>query len=352
MDVPSTKTRWNSIDCLKGISCIAVVCIHYNFTGGSLPAQLSLIMKAMCRFAVPVFLCISGFFAYNEPIDPEKYVRKIKHTLNLLLIAALFYAVFARLWYPMMHDGWTVRSFLGETITGTKVVKFFLTNDPFVYSHLWYLLALLYCYLFVLLVPKCAQYACFLAPALLIGYAGMQEFHIFRNSVQLEDMTSRVYLYNLFLFRALPFFLFGMIFRRKLATIQRHRIRKPVLALIAVSGSVCAVAESFLWGNSQFYVGNYITVFAMFLYALKFPDAAHPVLLHIGRDLSVYVYLFHIAVGKAFDFLGSYAGFWGKNLWYILRPPAVLAGALLFAELIFRGLCLIKKEKMPCPEKF
>ena len=121
----------------------------------------------------------------------------------------------------------------------------------------------------------------------------------------------------------------------------------PVLALIAVSGSVCAVAESFLWGNSQFYVGNYITVFAMFLYALKFPDATHPVLLHIGRDLSVYVYLFHIAVGKAFDFLGSYAGFWGKDLWYILRPPAVLAGALLFAELIFRGLCLIKKKKMP-----
>lgn len=55
------KKRWNSIDCIKGLACIAVVLIHYNFTG-----VLGISIKTFCRFAVPVFFITAGFFFLTD----------------------------------------------------------------------------------------------------------------------------------------------------------------------------------------------------------------------------------------------------------------------------------------------
>ena len=38
--------RWNSLDCLKGIACIAVVLIHYPISGGDVPAWIGVYTKA------------------------------------------------------------------------------------------------------------------------------------------------------------------------------------------------------------------------------------------------------------------------------------------------------------------
>lgn len=344
--VSSRRNRWASLDCLKGISCLAVVIIHYNLTGGNIPVQVGQAMKSACRFAVPVFLCISGFFALEENgIDSVKCIHRINSTIKLLLTAVLFYAVFSCIWYPLMNADWTVSAFLKDTITGTKVVKLFLTHDPFVYSHLWYLLALISCYLLILLYPKCTRAIYFLAPILLIAYSCMQEFKIVVSSIQISDMTSRIYLYNSFLFRALPFFLFGMIFRKQLTNIQALPICKAALIFAAVLGCICAIFEFQFFGDCQFFIGSYITVFAMFVYALKYPNASQPVLHHIGKDLSAYIYLFHIAVGKMMDAIGKYGGFWGKDAWYVIRPFAIFIISIAFAEGIFRMRRLTFRKK-------
>ncbi|WP_366934307.1 acyltransferase family protein [Pyramidobacter sp.] len=53
--------RIQSFDALKGIACIAVVFIHYNF-----PGNLGLAVKAFCRLGVPVFFVISGYFCWER----------------------------------------------------------------------------------------------------------------------------------------------------------------------------------------------------------------------------------------------------------------------------------------------
>ncbi len=47
-----------------------------------------------------------------------------------------------------MYPDWNLRGYVAETFTVAKVLKFLITNDPFVYAHLWFLFALIYCYLF------------------------------------------------------------------------------------------------------------------------------------------------------------------------------------------------------------
>ena len=82
-----------TFDLLKGIACLAVVVIHYSFTGSL--EKVGGYINAMCRFAVPVFLGISGFYLSSTPfISDENVLRKIRHILKMIMVSALFYAVF------------------------------------------------------------------------------------------------------------------------------------------------------------------------------------------------------------------------------------------------------------------
>lgn len=332
-------TRWNSLDCLKGIACIAVSLIHFNWTGSSIPPYVGASIKAMCRFAVPVFLCISGFFlAPGQRIDAARVVKQLKRILMLFLSASCFYGVYTYAWNLLSGDAWEPTAYAAETITGDKVVKLFLTHDPFVYSHLWFLLALLCCYAFILLFlsgeKRFPVYA--LAPVLLIAYACMQQFKVLPTSIQLAGMESRIYLFNSFLFRALPFVLFGMIFRYQLIRIQRMTIKRRWLILLAIAGCLSGAIERVYFGECQFYIGSYVTAFAMMVCALQDPSSSTPILQHIGRDLSLYVYIFHIAVGNGLDVVARYAHFANSVLYDLFSPLIVIAGSLIFAELLFQ----------------
>lgn len=331
--------RWNSLDCLKGIACIAVVLIHYNISGGNIPAWIGAYTKALCRFAVPVFLCISGFFFVGAEYSSEKTLNKLKHILKLLLCASMFYAVFTVVWNTIMYGRtWDMAAYASETITGDAIVKLFLTHDPLVYSHLWYLIAASWCYgLMLLYKHKRRKLIYLLAPVLLTCYACMQEFHVLATSVAITGMDTRIYLFNSFLFRALPFFIFGMIFREYQQRMERLPLNTLALCILMAVGLGMEVLERRQYGDCQFYLGSYLIVFAMMVFAIKKPQAECRLLKHLGRDLSMYVYILHIAVGKSVDVIGKYAHGWGNDLYYIARPLIVLVGTLLLAEVIWQA---------------
>lgn len=334
-----SSVRWNSLDCLKGIACIAVVLIHYNISGGNIPAWIGICTKAVCRFAVPVFLCISGFFFVGAEYSAEKTLKKLKHILKLMLTAGAFYAVYVLIWnYKMYGASWSMTAYISETITATALVKLVLTHDPLEYAHLWYLIAMAWCYVFMLLLykEKRRKLIYLLAPVLLVCYACMQEFHLLSASVAVTGMESRIYLFNSFLFRALPFFIFGMILREYRQKIEKLPLRTVALGMIVAAGLVLQVIERKQFGDCQFYIGSYMIVFAMMVFAIKNPQAELKILKHFGRDLSMYIYIFHIAVGKAVDVVGKYARWWGNDVYYVCRPVMVIVGTVLVAEGIYQ----------------
>lgn len=136
-DVPK---RYPSIDAIKGIACIGVIFIHVLF-----PEPVKMAGKSMARFAVPIFLMTAGFFfTKNGTCTIEATAKKLRHILLLTLNAALFYIIFCVLFNCIQTPGWDVIDFISSKCTAGRIARFFLTNDPFVYSHLWYLLANIY----------------------------------------------------------------------------------------------------------------------------------------------------------------------------------------------------------------
>ena len=74
--------RQSGFDIVKALACVAVVLIHYNFKG-----DVGGVVKSLCRFAVPVFFMISGFFLASfemEMMDPGEIVRKQRKLVGLL----------------------------------------------------------------------------------------------------------------------------------------------------------------------------------------------------------------------------------------------------------------------------
>lgn len=331
------QQRWNSFDVLKGLACIAVVFIHFNFDG-----NLGLIVKACCRFGVPVFFITSGFFFLsNGQVDDTKVASKIRHIARLILFSGVFYAVFTVVFNSISSENWDIIAYTTQTVTATKLVKFFITNDPFVYSHLWFLMGLLYCYIFMLLLfskNKRLSYLKLLAPCLLIIYTCLQEFGSvlgIQRSIAITGMESRIYLFNLFLFRALPFFFFGILLRQYSQKITKIPLNKIAAVIIIMLGATISVLERFFIGETQFFVGTYLMLVAFFVIAIKHPNLNIKWLRYIGCELSLYIYIFHIAIGRIVDLLAREIGFKDTVVYAYGRAPSILILSLILAQIIF-----------------
>ena len=192
-----TDTRWNSFDAIKAIACIAIIFIHFK-----MPDPVGDPIKMVARFAVPFFFLVSGFFYLSKdgacPVDVA--VRKIKHILKLTFWAVAFYAVYLPTFKNATLKSWDMGAYLAERFTCAKIAKFFLSNDPFVYAHLWFLFALVYCYLFALLFfegGKRLKWSLGLGVVLMLCFSCLQEFprilHI-RSALALPGSDPKAYL--------------------------------------------------------------------------------------------------------------------------------------------------------------
>lgn len=324
-----------------------MVLIYFNFNG-----NLGIVVKTFCRFAVPVFFIVSGFFLLSSgQLDDNKVVNKIRHIFKLLLVAGVFYAIFTLVVNMATNKEWVAKQYALEKLTSDKIVKFFITNDPFVYSHLWFLMALIYCYIFMLLFfGKSSRlvWVNFFAPLLLIAFNCLQEFNEWVNikrSAMIPGTEGRIYFFNLFVFRALPFFMFGIILCRYKEKIAKIRLRNITIIILIVSGGVIAILERFTFGETQFFVGTYLMVAAMFIWAIREPSAGHHILEHIGRDLSLYVYIFHIAVGRVIDTIIGALRLKGAIGYNYSRAFIILLTSILTAEVINMGKNFITNRK-------
>lgn len=340
------KIRWNSFDCIKGLACIAIVLIHYNF-----PGDVGFATKAFCRFGVPVFFITSGFFfMYNGAMDDAKTVKKIRHICMILFSSATFYAIFAVFENIIRNPNWNMRQFIAQKATADRIVKLFVTNDPLVYSHLWFMLALIYCYVFALLFfnsKKCVSLSLLAAPLLLVVHNVLQEFGGFdrlKTSFAIPGSEGRIYLYNLFILRALPFFLIGIIIRKYMDYIKKIPANRYVLFLIFIAGGLLAIKEHFTFREDQFYIGNYMMVATLILFAIKNPTYENKVLKYLGRELSMYIYILHIAVGRVLDIVASENGIKEGLFYQYGRAAAVLVTTIFISAIVNWGIKTIKNK--------
>lgn len=266
--------RIMSVDALRTLAAIFVVFIHAPF-----PGDLGVAVKAMARFAVPVFFIISGYGLYNA--DIQTVFKRIKRQLLLTVSTLGLYHLFAG-YAGGQHSPFGIKQLL-------QLIVFQEMTFP---THVWFLFAGIYCYLLAALLIKVR---------LLDKIAGAVPFLLIvplfiglilpRFNVVLPE-----YCYRNAYFMGFPFMMLGYIINRSRPTVER--LKTPMLIALTAVGLISQIIEQSLFGVSSYlYFGSVLSATAMFMLAVKCP-AAPRLLSEAGKRYTTAVYAVHIIVNR------------------------------------------------------
>ena len=316
-------------DCLNvctGIAAFFIVFIHCNF-----PSPVGGMMNGLARFGVPLFFMVSGYFSYGKGMDTVK--KRVGKTWNLFLAANGVYLLRKVILLGMNGELTIIGMIRDLFLSRDALVDWVLFNQsPFMW-HLWFLGALLYCYLFygLLVKRKWEERVYVLIPICLAANLILGEgLHILGKGVPL------VWVRNFWL-TGLPFFLLGhWMFREQ----SRGRLKlQPGLCLGAVLLGAClSMGEMLLSGGWELYFGSILMTAGIFLLALWKPSFGKGSLLaHIGERASVHIYLWQILVFDVIERLAHMGGVHEHMVYQRLMPLGVGIASWLLAEaLIYR----------------
>ena len=283
---------------LKGLACFGVVFIHVKLPNYVLDG----VIQSVFRFAIPLFFMVSGYFC--DTSDRAKLEKKLpakcKHILVICFVGCVYYFIFNMMIAIFGDSHGTVEAVVGR-ITSLfelrKLMEWVLFNqDPFV-NILWFTFALLYCYFILWVVNHFNWYSkVFWCIPLLLG-----AHIIMGNLLTLFGIEVSKLYYRNFLFYGLPFLLLGVWLRRNQERVLK-KLSVNAASVFMVAGAVVSVAEWFVFGRRELFVGSILFVVGGFVYALHKPDAKKnsPVTV-IGERYSLFIYIVHFSLISVLD---------------------------------------------------
>lgn len=298
------------------------------------PGKAGIIVQAISRFCVPFFFMVSGYFSFYPEtgnMNGGRYnysiiQKKLNHIYRIVFLSSLFYFVFA-----FVLKG-------AYSVTRNDVWAFGIFNQPFIIvGQLWFLFALLYDYVAFGLIWKWNKIKVFycLSVALFVVYICMaQGLHLF--GIKIPNMY-----YRNWLIEGLPFFFAGHWIHANQDKISHSD--KLLILIILVSTLFCLVERKIMGRDFGVNIMTFPQVFALFIYAVKYPDRHRGVIQEIGKRYSMWVYILHPFVYRSMD---KFYHHWAVDTvvlvqWF--RPIVTVVITLILSSICY---AILHRDKM------
>ena len=324
-NIKTNRNLW--LDLFKLVMCWMIISIHFVWE--------TYFYHPVYRLAVPLFFAISGYFNYRK--DQNKRISGatnfIKRSFKYMLIGFGFYIVFD---FIMCYvDGKGVGYYFTTLFYENFLFDFLFLNRPITYSgaQLWFLIALFVVslvhyglvkfekeHLYRYIVPICLAIKVF--------------FGAYMYLFQDTDMPIR-YTRNAW-FTGLPFFGLGYL----LAQVDLHKKKwyRYIYLVLAVFFTLLQIQEHDLVQGEVYASTIPATIFTLlFFIGLPSPKADGYYRL-FGKDMSFYIYIFHMAVGiivgRLFEF---------SNLF--IRSIVILLICIVLYEICYLSMKFIENRR-------
>lgn len=183
---------------------------------------------------------------------------------------------------------------------GKNLLKFFLLNESPLAGHLWYLGAILYVLVIVLLADKfnCRKTLYYLTPVLLIADLVLGKYSLLIFHQEFPYIVVRN-----FLCVGIPYFCIGNLIREKISS---EKWNKKVLRALIVVFATTSLAERFALLNAglnatrDHYLSTTFLSICLFVYALK-SNWCNKRVSVIGRKYSTWLYIIHPILLRSFQ---------------------------------------------------
>lgn len=275
-----------SLNVLKFLAVFAVICIHCRLSPLGFKG---VVIDSLSRFAVPVFFLISGFYSYydNNEKAINKYKIRIKRLLILLIIANVAYFIFNCCLYG--DDVFT--SLIGK-FTIFKCYKYLIFNVSPTSPQLWFIQALIYCYVLFLIMSKFNinhKKLYTYIPLLLLGAIFIGEFS------SIIGLNINNFFYRNFLFMGLPFFTLGFLIHDK--ENEFRNISDKIIYISIILSCCLIILEALTVSKCELYIGTIFLSTMLFVWCIKYPDKLDlKITGWIGGNLYTLIYVFHLMI--------------------------------------------------------
>ena len=319
------RKRYDGLDFAKFLCAFMVIAIHVTYFGKEY-------IDSLATLAVPVFFMITGFF-YSSTQKSNREGTQIKKVAGLFLFSNLLYFVWKIFKCILLHE--SIADYLHSLRSLKLWIDFMVFNESMFSGHLWYLGALLYVLVIILLVDKYSDRKKLykVIPLLLAINLIFGSYSILTVEVRLPHTWTRN-----FLFCGLPFFLLGDAAREKAGKATNGQY-----VAVAVASAVIIIAETvFLRStgdlfNGDFFAGTSFLAYSLFALFLKNRRISDVPLLYsiaqLGRHTSTITYIIHpiviLIVVKTIEFLGVYVPYL-STVYFYTAPLVILILCTLF----------------------
>ncbi len=305
-----------TLNILKCVCAILIVFNHCTF-----PGKFGVLVKGISRIGVPIFFMISGYYVYNN--NEQKILKKIIHISKILLFSCLFWLAFNIIRYYLLEQE-ELLPYIINFLNIKTIVKFLIFNVNCFWGHLWFINALLYCYIFefVLVRFKFQQ-------SKIINYLSyfLLFLYIIIDIIVLKGDLTYVYIIRNFAFVGMPFFTIGKIINKDKINIPNHHFLMYLILIMFLY-----LIELHLY-VSELYISSIMLSVYLFICSINNPSIHMPILEYIGSDMSMYVYIIHPAVKYIIIYIFTYFNLFGQ-FWNFVSPIVMLIVTLLLSYVL------------------
>ena len=320
--------RNKTLDQSRLIAAFMVVLIH-----SPLPYFFGGIFESLARFAVPFFFMISGYYATS---NREKLKKSIKKTAWLLLWSVVMYFVWELAWSLYRHN---TADMIKECFSPKALIDTLVFNNGALLGHLWFILALLYCYLiYIAIFTKASSRV-----KLVVGISLLILSFTLREILRGSGISDTTHYTRNFLFTGIPFFLIGNVISEKWTDLSK--IKSGYFVCVLALGVVATVAERFLYSISDLYIGTVLISIGFFVLSVKKNLPTLEFLSETGRKYASDIYVFHVMIIGAINVLCSVLGLLTNTVFLFARPIIVLVLSIIIALVKEKILEFIKNKK-------
>ncbi len=277
-----------SLYTLEGIACMFIIFIHCSF-----PEPIGDIINTIARFAVPIFFIVSGFFNYSA--SKEKLKTRLFKLLKIFIVSSIIYIAYNNFENYYINNNHNFIEYNLEKINLQNIFNLvFFNYTHCIYSHLWFLPALMYCYIFRMVSKdkKIEKIYKFIPLLLIVAY--VINIYLVKNNLNMR------YLSRNWLLTGIPFYIIGHLIKENIKRISS--IKKRIIIPVAVVGLVLSIIERTIFklnniGQLEIYIGSVIFAISIFIFAVKEPDLIKiKFFATIGEKYSLNIYIIHYLI--------------------------------------------------------
>lgn len=319
--------RNHFLNLLKCFACMAIVFIHVRF-----PGDVGTIIAYMSSWAVPLFMMISGYYAFGcgEHVIKRRLIKFVR-ILGFGLI------VFTILNASIAYKDQCLEAWLKEALSLFSLVKLLVFCSIKDALPLWYMVAMIETYLFWwVIVRKKGENN-------LVKYTWILFVLSVLTDITVQTFGIRSEYSVLFFFKALPWFMLGYMLKRDSSSfLDRFRngqlcswiltVEFVCLLLVSLNLPLCAL----IGGLFSAMAAPSLMLLCVRNESLKVPRFFS----YTGDKLSLFIYIFHVPISKLIHYTVVHGGMDTIGIYEWIHPIVTILESILVS------ICFVKIIKI------